>query len=131
MTLLQELNLSQNYFTEFPPLPLGIETLIFSHNALARVGQAIHGIALKDLCLSGNPLGHFPEELLSLTGLELLQLNGCGIRSLPTQMTQLTALDTLDLRNNPLTSEECAKVGHVKKLEVTLSKTNTQIKKIL
>jgi hypothetical protein len=77
-------------FSELDALPEGFNQLAY----LPRPG-------LKTLDLNGNlELNELPESLWSLTGLEELNLQGCGLRALPEGIGALAGLQSLDLDGN-------------------------------
>lgn len=77
--------------------------LDLSHLGLTDIPDAVFTLrSLRDLNLSGNPLGRLPEAIGELGLLEHLDLDGNGLTSLPDAIGQLSRLRLLDVSMNQL-----------------------------
>ena len=85
LTVLTELDLSNNQLTNLPP----------------EIGRLT---ALTELHLSNNQLTSLPPEIGQLTALTELNISNNQLTSLPPEIGQLTALMMLDLKKNQLTN---------------------------
>lgn len=65
---------------------------------------------LTELYLGGNQLGGIPAEVLILKKLVMLDLSDNLIRELPKELSNLTSLQILNLKGNPLSTSEQEKI---------------------
>ncbi|KAL5120723.1 hypothetical protein ACEQ8H_001472 [Pleosporales sp. CAS-2024a] len=107
---LQSLDLHGNLLRE---LPVGLKRLTqlsrlhLSRNKLCTdVFHVISSIAsLRELKLAENELhGHLPASVINLSCLEVLELQGNALTSLPNDMGKLASLRTLNVASNQLTN---------------------------
>jgi hypothetical protein len=64
--------------------------------------QSARDAALIELDLCGVQLDSLPEEICRLTSLQVLRVDGCGLRALPDALWELQALRLLSLAHNRL-----------------------------
>lgn len=115
LTSLVELRLLGNNFTALPPsfhkLPR-LDRLFFGYNKVKPYEPPSAGepdmlsfshLTSTQLSLSGNELVKFPSTIIETTSLRKLWLGDCGLKSIPSDIGKLVALDVLDLSNNKLT----------------------------
>jgi len=102
------LDLSGYSLTTLPPFSImrqleGVTILDLRDNHLP--GRELEKLSaltsLKQLYLSGNPLGEVsPDALNSQSHISILEMAGCQLRTFPTDILDLSHLDTLDISNN-------------------------------
>ncbi len=85
------------------PLTTNLLVLDLTNCGLQRLPDAIGScIALEELDISGNPVGHLPEWMLNLRALRTLSADRIELHHLPSSLIQLQELQRLSLRNNQL-----------------------------
>ncbi|WVQ80694.1 hypothetical protein IAT38_002799 [Cryptococcus sp. DSM 104549] len=79
--------------------------LDLSHNDLSFIPETLrYCLKLEELNVADNPLMQLPPWVGDMTGLRMLVLDGCGVHSLPVEVSRLYALHTLCVRRNKLLS---------------------------
>ncbi len=87
-----------------PPMPnLKVLDLDSTHLSKEPAPNFEFAPNLVELRLTNNDLGHVPESIRHLEGLQNLRLQGIGLSSLPAWFKNLRNLEELDLANNAFT----------------------------
>ena len=106
MITLKTLNLSYNNITNLPSSICklsNLEKLLLTRNKIVRLPVGMGSLKkLKILDLSYNPLVKISSEIGLHSKLDLLDISFCELRLLPTDITNLYNLKTLNLEENPI-----------------------------
>ncbi|XP_056895439.1 leucine-rich repeat-containing protein 40 isoform X2 [Takifugu flavidus] len=126
LTKVKMLDCSNNQLTEVPASlsqMSALEQLYLRHNKLDLLPN-LKSPVLKDLYFGNNQIEQLePEQLSSLTAISVLELRDNKIRSLPEEITLLSSLTRLDLTNNDISSLP-ASLGLLSHLKVVLLEGN-------
>ena len=86
-----------------------LKELLLVNNRLKKVPNCLNRINLKTLDLSDNPEINL-DNIVKINSLEELSLNGCYLKQLPVEITNLKKLKILGLSNNDFSDEEKRRV---------------------
>lgn len=100
---LEELNVAHNMLTSLSSPNYYLMRLYAGYNQLSSF-PSLEGMEyLRELHLSGNPLGSLPDTMFGDIALETLHARDIGLTEVPAELEQLEELEDLDLSCNNLT----------------------------